>query len=202
MLYNALPRSLKGALLILAMMLAGALLPAGPAFAQPDEMVASDGPSGEPDGEARGEPSSDEPVGEPQASDSESGDGESRTAEPASGEGQRPAPSASPAEPSISKAAARKEAEERLFGNGGKKENPAETSPMLQNRGPDYYDRRAAEMLKEDQGAAIPEQHPLSAAYPNPPRPRISGGTLMLTCTSGCVRSQSDSSAATVSITQ
>jgi uncharacterized protein YegJ (DUF2314 family) len=62
-------------------------------------------------------------------------------------------------------------------------------SPMLDARGPDYYDRRAAELLKEDSAASNLIPHPLMANYPD---------SFVVVCTAGC---RNGTGAAVVGIT-
>jgi uncharacterized protein YegJ (DUF2314 family) len=60
-------------------------------------------------------------------------------------------------------------------GSRGAQTGPA--SPLLDERGPDYYDRRAAEILKQDNADPRYEPHPLMSAFPDQE---------IIVCTAGC----------------
>jgi uncharacterized protein YegJ (DUF2314 family) len=90
-----------------------------------------------------------------------------------------PSRSASPAKPvesdAASKSSARKAAERALFGESDKDKN--KPNPLLDVRGPDYYDRRAKELLRSDGDNGAVELHPLMEAHPD---------SFVVVCTAGC----------------
>lgn len=82
----------------------------------------------------------------------------------------RPSPS-SPA----SDRAAREAARRALFSDP--KKDADKPNPLLDARGPDYYDRRAKELLQEDAEKGAVALHPLMQAYPD---------SYVVVCTGGC----------------
>jgi len=63
----------------------------------------------------------------------------------------------------------------KLF--GGPTDKKSAPSPMLEQRGADYYDRRAEELLKKDGQRGAVELHPLMQAHPD---------SYVVVCTAGC----------------
>jgi uncharacterized protein YegJ (DUF2314 family) len=76
---------------------------------------------------------------------------------------------------SVSTAAAREAAKRALFSDPDKDKN--KPNPLLDKRGPDYYDLRAKELLKEDKDRSTVELHPLMEAHPD---------AYVVVCTAGC----------------
>ena len=71
------------------------------------------------------------------------------------------------------------EAAKRALLSDPKKDKP---NPLLDSRGPDYYDRRAKELLKDDNDKSRVDLHPLMEAYPE---------SYVIVCTAGCPSGES-----------
>lgn len=145
MLYHVLVRSLQGAALIAALLVAGVPVPA----------VADSGDISVLDDSADTAVEVEDDM--PLSPGDESVDAHARPAatDPANGTapaGQKP-----------------------YAGSRGAQTGPA--SPLLDERGPDYYDRRAAEILKQDNADPRYEPHPLMSAFPDQE---------IIVCTAGC----------------
>jgi uncharacterized protein YegJ (DUF2314 family) len=127
------------------------------------------------------EDAGDEEIAPPNGGDEETADSPSMREPPAEPPRREaaPEPSPAPAPAKINPAALLGEPDD-------KKSKP---SPMLDARGPDYYDRRAADLLKEDTAASNLLPHPLMMNYPD---------SFVVVCTAGC---RNGSGAAVVGIT-
>lgn len=89
----------------------------------------------------------------------------SRAEAPSEGSPQKPEPAPASAKGDLGK----------LFGSPADKKSAP--SPMLEQRGADYYDRRAEELLKKDGRRRAVELHPLMQAHPD---------SYVVVCTAGC----------------
>jgi uncharacterized protein YegJ (DUF2314 family) len=121
----------------------------------------------------------DEEIAPPNGGDEEAADSPAVRETPAVSPGREAAPEPAPAPAKINPAA--------LLGEPDDKK--AKPSPMLDARGPDYYDRRAADLLKEDTAASNLLPHPLMMNYPD---------SFVVVCTAGC---RNGTGAAVVGIT-
>ncbi len=161
-------RSLSGVLLAAGLILAWPLLIVSPASAQSDEAPSdmSIDTSGEVPVDAT-PPSRDADAPEaPQAH--EASENAEKPERLSSGDEAKDNAAATPA---------KAPANDRLFSGAKPASKEKTVSPMLKARGADYYDRRAAELLKEDEGSGAVEQHPLASAYPE---------QFVIVCEAGC----------------
>ncbi|MBY0225565.1 MAG: DUF2314 domain-containing protein [Hyphomicrobium sp.] len=127
--------------------------------------------------------SNDEEVSPPSSSDDIS---EDRSSEPDGSSLRDPdgAQDRSSAAPSVRPQPSRAEradpeAAKRALLSDPKKEKP---NPLLDTRGPDYYDRRAKELLKDDNDKGRVDLHPLMEAHPE---------SYVIVCTAGCPSGES-----------
>lgn len=165
MLYHGLLRSLQGAALIAALLIAATPVPA---VAEAEEPLPIDEPAEAP-AEMEGEAPADieDERAETRRSDRQS-DADAEPDETVAADAPSPEPAKAPvAEPAKP---------ERLF-SGVKPSEKPKSSPLLETRGPDYYDRRAVELLKDETKAGALPPHPLMSAFP---------GQDVIVCTAGC----------------
>jgi uncharacterized protein YegJ (DUF2314 family) len=157
----------------------GGILCAAAAFAfSSSSLAVSDEPAQQTE-----DVSNDEEVSPPNSSEDTSEDRNSAPEEPSMRD-RDGAPDRSSAAPSVQPQPSRAdrvdpEAAKRALLSDPKKEKP---NPLLDTRGPDYYDRRAKELLKDDNDKGRVDLHPLMEAHPE---------SYVIVCTAGCPSGES-----------
>jgi uncharacterized protein YegJ (DUF2314 family) len=124
---------------------------------------------------------SEDEVRPPNSSDEGSGfsDTSDRSSDGPAAQAEPQAPVAKPSSSSAaSDKAAREAAKRSLLSEPAK--DPQKPNPLLDERGPDYYDRRAKDLLNDERG--VVELHPLMQAHPD---------SYVVVCVAGCSHGKS-----------